>query len=121
DCGAEWILHIEVQSYRDRTFAERMYAYNYRIFDKYRRCPISIAVLTDGERGFRPTGFRLEQFGCVTDFSFPVIKLLDFDGENFARKRNPFAVVTKVQLAKLRSERDSDRRYSFRMKLTKEL
>ena len=42
DGGAEWILiHIEVQSYRDRTFAERMYVYNYRIFDKYRRYPVS--------------------------------------------------------------------------------
>lgn len=122
DGSAEWILiHIEVQSYRDRTFAERMYVYNYRIFDKYRRYPVSIAVLTDGERGFRPDNFRLEQFGCVTDFRFPVIKLLDWDDKDLVRERNPFAVVTRVQLAKLRSERDPDRRYSFRMELTREL
>jgi hypothetical protein len=122
DGGAEWILiHIEVQSYRDRTFAERMYVYNYRIFDKYQRRPVSIAVLTDGDRNFRPDNFRMEQFGCVTDFSFPVIKLLDFDPEGLAPERNPFAVVTRVQLAKLRSERNPDRRYSFRMELTKEL
>ena len=122
DGGAEWILiHIEVQSYRDRTFAERMYVYNYRIFDKYRRYPVSIAVLTDGERSFRPDNFRLEQFGCVTDFRFPVIKLLDLDSEGLVRDQNPFAVVTRVQLAKLQSERDPDRRYSFRMELTKEL
>ncbi|MCI5132948.1 MAG: cytosolic protein [Candidatus Electrothrix sp. EH2] len=119
---AEWILiHIEVQSYRDRTFAERMYVYNYRIFDKYRRNPVSIAVLTDGERGFRPDNFRLEQFGCVTDFRFPVIKLLDLDSEELVREENPFAVVTRVQLAKLRSERNPDQRYSFRMELTEEL
>jgi hypothetical protein len=122
DGGAEWILiHIEVQSYRDRTFAERMYVYNYRIFDKYRRHPVSIAVLIDGERSYRPTGFRLERFGCVSDFRFPVIKLLDFDRKGLAQERNPFAVVTRVQLAKLQSERNPDRRYSFRMELTKEL
>lgn len=120
--GAEWILiHIEVQSYRDRTFARRMYVYNYRIFDKYQRYPVSIAVLTDGERSFRPGNFRLEQFGCVTDFSFPVIKLLDFDCKELVREENPFAVVTRVQVAKLRSERNPDQRYSFRMELTKEL
>jgi hypothetical protein len=122
DGGAEWILiHIEVQSYRDHTFAERMYVYNYRIFDKYRKYPVSIAVLTDGEYGFKPDNFRLEQFGCVTDFSFPMIKLLDFDSEELVQEQNPFAVVTRVQLAKLRSERNPDQRYSFRMELTKEL
>ncbi len=122
DGRAKWILiHIEVQSYRDRTFAERMYVYNYRIFDKYRRYPVSIAVLTDGERGFKPNNFHLEQFSCVTDFRFPVIKLLDWDCEDLIQERNPFAVVTRVQLAKLRSERNPNRRYSFRMELTKEL
>ncbi|MDU9050030.1 MAG: hypothetical protein Q3M30_14370 [Candidatus Electrothrix sp. Rat3] len=122
DGGAEWILiHIEVQSYRDRTFAERMYVYNYRIFDKYRRKAVSVAVLIDSDRNYRPDSFSTEQFGCTMHFTFPAIKLLDFDCEGLAQERNPFAVVTRVQLAKLQSERDPDRRYSFRMELTKEL
>ncbi|WP_223833795.1 RpnC/YadD family protein [Spirosoma profusum] len=33
----QWILvHIEVQGYKDPHFAERMFQYYYRIFDKYR-------------------------------------------------------------------------------------
>lgn len=121
---ATWILiHIEVQSYRDHTFAERMYVYYYRIFDKYRRKVVSIAVYIDGNRDFRPDSFKAEQFGCSMHFTFPVIKLLDFEDqeEELAQNPNPFAVVTRVQLAKLRSERDPDQRYSFRMALTKEL
>ena len=122
DGGAEWILiHIEVQSYRDRTFAERMYVYNYRIFDKYRRKAVSVAVLIDSDGNYRPDSFSTEQFGCTMHFTFPLIKLLDFDCEGLALERNPFAVVTRVQLAKLQSERDPDRRYSFRMELTREL
>jgi hypothetical protein len=37
--GSEaWVLiHVEVQSQREGKFAERMYVYNYRLFDRYRR------------------------------------------------------------------------------------
>jgi hypothetical protein len=120
--AAEWVLiHIEVQGFRDDSFAERMYVYNYRIFDKYRKRTASVAVLIDGERKFRSKSFRMKLFGCMTLFEFPVIKLLDFDREGIEKDDNPFAIVTRVQLAKLKSERDADRRYSFRMELTKEL
>lgn len=122
DGAAEWVLiHIEVQSGRDDSFAERMYVYNYRIFDKYRKRTASVAVLIDSDRKFRPESFRMELFGCVTLFQFPVIKLLDFDREGIEKDDNPFAIVTRVQLAKMKSERDADKRYSFRMELTKEL
>jgi len=120
--ATEWVLiHIEVQGFRDDSFAERMYVYNYRIFDKYRKRTASVAVLIDGEKKFRPKSFRMKLFGCMTLFEFPVIKLLDFDREGIEKDDNPFAIVTRVQLAKLKSERNADRRYSFRMELTKEL
>lgn len=122
DGAAEWVLiHIEVQSGRDDSFAERMYVYNYRIFDKYRKRTASVAVLIDSDRNFRPDIFRTELFGCSVTFRFPVIKLLDFDSEGLEKDSNPFAIVTRVQLAKLKSERNADKRYSFRMELTKEL
>jgi len=37
--GAEaWVLvHVEVQSQEDAAFAERMYVYNYRLYDRFRR------------------------------------------------------------------------------------
>ncbi|MCI5149635.1 MAG: hypothetical protein D3916_09655 [Candidatus Electrothrix sp. MAN1_4] len=120
--AVRWILiHIEVQGDRDDSFEERMYVYNYRIFDKYRKDVVSIAVLIDGSRNFRPCRFLREQFGCSIVFTFPMIKLLDFDIEKTAKRNNPFAIVTRVQLAKLHSGGDVDKRYSFRMELTKEL
>src|SRR5260370_42362550 len=33
-----WVLiHVELQNQRDGAFAERMYIYNYRIYDRHRR------------------------------------------------------------------------------------
>ena len=43
-----WLLiHIEVQGTRETDFSERMYVYNYRTYDRYRRPVASLAVLTD--------------------------------------------------------------------------
>ncbi len=50
-----------------------------------------------------------------------MIKLLDFDRPGLEEDDNPFAIITRVQLAKLKSEKNPDRRYSFRIDLTKEL
>ncbi|MCI5134896.1 MAG: hypothetical protein D3920_07425 [Candidatus Electrothrix sp. AW2] len=98
-----------------------MYVYNYRIFDKYRRKVVSIALLIDGSPSFRPNHFRSELFGCEVRFTYPVIKLLDFDCPGLDKDNSLFAVITRVQLAKLKSEKDPDKRYSFRLDLTKEL
>ncbi len=43
-----WIyIHVEVQGTKQVEFAERMFVYNYRLYDRYRRPIASMAVLTD--------------------------------------------------------------------------
>ena len=37
-------IHIEVQSEHDAKFAERMFTYNYRLYDRY-ACPIASMVV----------------------------------------------------------------------------
>src|SRR5262249_36433329 len=60
-----WVLiHVEIQSQRDPEFAERMFVYNYRIYDRHRRTIISLAVLGDEEPHWRPDRFEYGRFGC---------------------------------------------------------
>ena len=41
-----WVLiHIEVQGQPDRDFAQRMFVYYYRIFDRHQRPIMSVAIL----------------------------------------------------------------------------
>lgn len=43
-----WLLiHIEVQSSREKNFPERLYVYNYRISDKFDKEVVTLAILTD--------------------------------------------------------------------------
>lgn len=74
----EWVcVHIEIQGQHDAGFAERMFVYNYRIYDRH-RCPVaSLAVLADDNPAWRPELFGFELFGCRHTLEFPVAKLTD--------------------------------------------
>ena len=56
--------HVEVQGQYDAEFAERMFVYNYRLYDRYRQPVASLAVLADDQPGWRPDHFSLEALGC---------------------------------------------------------
>ncbi|GBF54509.1 hypothetical protein N0824_02377 [Microcystis sp. 0824] len=54
-----WLLiHIEVQSQYDLKFPQRMFIYNYRAFDLYHKPVISLAILGDESRSWRPDFYQ---------------------------------------------------------------
>ena len=123
DGRTEWILiHVEVQSQREADFAERMFVYNYRIGERYKKPVVSLALLVDGDPNFRPQHFCREYLGCRLEFGFPMVKLLDYKSEDeLTRDRSPFAVASLVQLRKLQAGSDMERRYHFKLSLAREL
>jgi hypothetical protein len=75
----DWVwVHIEVQSTRQSEFAERMFVYHYRLFDRYRKPVVSLAVLADAEAGWRPKKWGYARWSCRLVFAFPVAKILDW-------------------------------------------
>jgi hypothetical protein len=75
-----WVLvHIEVQSQVETVFPQRMYEYNYRLFDRYNRPVASLAVLGDERTDWRPDRYEYTLFGCVVSLQFPTVKLLDYE------------------------------------------
>ena len=49
------LIHIEVQSQVQSDFPKRIYVYNSRLRDKYNLQVISLAVLGDTDKNWRPT------------------------------------------------------------------
>lgn len=100
--GSEaWVLvHIEVQSQEESGFAQRMYVYNYRIYDRYKRSVVSLAVLGDERSSWRPNQFGYALWGSEVRFNFPVVKLLDYQQQwsTLETNRNPFATVVMAHL-----------------------
>ena len=100
--GAEtWVLvHVEVQGAAEAGFAQRMYVYNYRLFDRYQADIASLAVLADDSASFRPSQYRRGRWGCELEFRFPVEKLLDWHPRwtELEASTNPFALVVMAHL-----------------------
>jgi hypothetical protein len=94
------ICHIEVQSQEEGNFGARMYGYNYRLRDRYDCAVVSLAILADDSKTWRPHSFQDELWGCSTHFEFPAVKLLDYqsDWSALETSRNPFAVVVMAHL-----------------------
>jgi hypothetical protein len=54
-----WVLvHVEVQSDQQPEFPERLYTYNYRLFDRYRQHAVTVAVLGDDHTTWRPASYE---------------------------------------------------------------
>ena len=119
-----WVLiHIEVQSQADDMFAERMYIYNYRVYDKHRRPVVSLAVLGDSQAQWRPSSFGYELWGCKVRLEFPVVKLLDYQVDLAAleAQANPFALVVLAHLQTMATRQNLESRKQWKTRVVKGL
>ncbi len=124
DGSETWVLiHVEIQSQEESNFGRRMYTYNYRIYDRYKRPVVSLAVLGDERTNWRPSQFGYELFGCRVDFQFPVIKLVDYQQRQseLEASRNPFATVVMAHLAASETRNDRLRRKQQKLSLVRRL
>ena len=106
-----------------KRFFERMYVYNYRLFDRFRRHAASFAVLGDAREDWRPDTFERELWGCGIRFRFPVVKLSEYaeNRELLKTSSNPFAVVVMAHLLTQDTAKDHPRRRNEKLALIKEL
>ncbi len=98
----DWLyIHVEVQGQPQEEFAERMFVYNYRLYDRYRKPIASLAVLADERTNWRPTTFSYQALDCQMGIRFPIAKLLDWSGseDRLADTANPFSIITLAHLA----------------------
>ncbi|MGK7947100.1 MAG: transposase [Microcystaceae cyanobacterium] len=119
-----WVLiHVEIQSQEQSEFAERMYVYNNRIFDVYRRPVVSLAILADERRSWRPDRYFYELWGCRVELRFPIAKLLDYSKKmnELERSNNPFAVIVAAHLTTQRTRQDVSSRYQGKLGIAKSL
>jgi len=104
-----WVfIHIEVQGRKEKKgiFPERAYIYNYRIYDKNIEKGvkvISVAILTDEDKNYRPDEYLVQQWGFELRMKIPMVKIIDFKHKKELRELletsdNPMAMIVKAQL-----------------------
>jgi hypothetical protein len=124
DGQERWILiHIEVQARKEGDFPRRIYVYNHRLFDRYGREVISLAILADDDPNWRPRRYEYARWDFRTLTEFPVVKLLDYaaEYEELEANPNPFAVVVLAHLKAMETRRSPAERYAWKVRLVKGL
>ena len=119
----DWVLvHVEVQGEHKTDFDQRMFVYNYRLYDRYARPVVSLAVL--GEPYPAEYGeFGYERWGCRMGLRFPVVSLAAYRGRwaELEASANPFAVVTQAHLQAQETAGAVSARYAAKLTLVRSL
>jgi hypothetical protein len=118
----EWLLiHVEVQSQPDPRLPQRMYEYHHRIMDRYGRPVVSMAVLADERRDWRPAFYQHEHWGCRLRFEYLICKLIDIPAQQLEQQNNAAALVIAAHLSTQRTNADTAERKLLKWQLTRRL
>ena len=117
------MIHTEIQGTSEEPFAKRMYVYNYRTFDRYDRPVVSLAVLSDTRRDWRPNQYGYQLWGCRVGIEFPVVKLRDYRKRwsELEQSDNPFAIVVMAHLQTQATRRNPEARLNEKLRIVRRL
>ena len=116
------IVHIENQSYVQPSFPERMFIYFSRLFEKYRKHIVPIAVFSYDTIRDEPSTFTLQfPFGHVLNFHFFTVELRKQNWRNYIRQDNPIAAALLSKMGYTESERVELKKQFLRMLVRMEL
>lgn len=110
DGGEKWIsIHIEVQNQRGKEeISKRMFRYFYLVKSRHNVSITALAILTSGNRKFRPTPYIEEYLGTRLTYEYNIYKILDQDEAALKASQNPFAVVILVALSAIKNKKTND-------------
>lgn len=117
------LIHVEIQTQYQKEFPRRMHVSNNRISDKYGREVISLAVLGDDDRNWRPTRFAYTRWGFISGTKYLMVKLLDFQPRwsELEVSLNPFAVAIMAHLSTLETLGKPNQRFQSKLTLVRGL
>ncbi|NEU75301.1 DUF4351 domain-containing protein [Hassallia byssoidea VB512170] len=119
-----WLLiHVEIQAKSEDTFAERMFSYNLRIFDRFAKPAISLAILCDTSPKWRPNQYSFNYPDTSLNFKFGTVKLLDYQNRwtELEASDNPFATVVMVHLKTQQTTQKNEERKTWKFSLIRRL
>lgn len=106
DGGEQFILcHIEVQSQKGGgDLTKRMADYYIKLRERYKVPVTAVAILGDGNKNYRPSGYEEGLLGTRLTYEFTSYKILDQDEAALRADPNPFAVVVLTALMAIRQK-----------------
>ncbi|MED5077309.1 Rpn family recombination-promoting nuclease/putative transposase [Geobacillus stearothermophilus] len=116
------IVHVEHQSYAQRTFPERMFLYFSRLFQKHRRRILPIAIFSYDEHHDEPSSLVVQfPFLTVLDFRFLTVELRKLPWRAYIRHDNPVAAALLSKMGYNEEEKVEVKKEFLRMLVRLEL
>ncbi|AUI37456.1 transposase [[Bacillus] caldolyticus] len=116
------IVHVEHQSYAQRTFPERMFLYFSRLFQKYRRRIVPIAIFSYDEHHDEPSSLVVQfPFLTVLDFRYLTVELRKLPWRAYIRHDNPVAAALLSKMGYNEEEKVEVKKEFLRMLVRLEL
>ncbi|KOP26208.1 hypothetical protein AMR41_13205 [Hapalosiphon sp. MRB220] len=119
-----WLLvHVEIQAKPEENFAERMFTYSFRIFDRFHQPAISLGILCDANRQWRPNHYSYNYPDTRLNFEFGTVKLLDYENHwtELKTSDNPFATVVMAHLKTQQTRQKPQERKTWKFSLIRRL
>ncbi len=114
------IVHVEHQSYTQSSFPERMFIYFSRLFQKYRRRILPIAIFSYDAIRDEPSSWIVE-FPFLTVIHFLTIELRKLPWREYIRQDNPIAAALLSKMRYNESEKVEVKKEFWRMLVRLEL
>lgn len=117
-----WVLiHIEVQSQYDKQFTQRMFIYNYRSYDLFNKPVISLAILGDENKNWRPNSYEYGLGDSAVKINFSTVKLLDYEWSELEASNNLFAIIVMAHLKTKGTTKDLTQREQWKWNIVRAL
>ncbi|MGM3307847.1 DUF4351 domain-containing protein [Anabaena sp. WFMT] len=119
-----WLLiHLEIQGKPEEIFPQRMFSYNLRIFDRFGKPAISLAILCDSDPKWRPNQYSYNYPDTRLNFEFGTVKLLDYQNRwaELEASDNPFATVVMAHLKTQQTSKKPQERKNWKFSLIRRL
>lgn len=100
-----------------------MFSYNLRIFDRFAKPAISLAILCDTDSNWRPNQYSYNYPDTKLNFEFGTVKLLDYRNRwtELENSDNPFSTVVMAHLKTQETSRKLGERKAWKFSLIRRL
>jgi hypothetical protein len=114
----EWVyVHVEFENSHSPSIKERMYDYNGRIKEKYKKDITALVIYTGRNAPANPNCYTKTVFGTSIVFTFNAYVIVEQDEAALKANSNPFAIVVLANLYVANTYED----YAERLRLKEEI
>ena len=117
------LVHAELEGDPSPDFDERMYVYNYRSYDLFRKPVASFAVLADAPKNWTPGTFAYSMLGTTVTLNYSAASMVEYRDrlEELESSDNPFALITLAELQTRATRQSPESRLEWKARITERL